>query len=127
VFKLAHTALSKRDTLWGMDKAYIAKWIRARRELAGKSRSELAHEIGVEARAIYRWENGQNLEYLATTVRLLTALGVRLPDDDGAGELPASVSAELQRLRQELREALTASTREIEAAVAKLQARPKSR
>jgi transcriptional regulator with XRE-family HTH domain len=77
----------------------VGKWLRDRRKATGKTQAELAAEIGVGARSILRWEKGDNLEYVMTTMRLLSALGVSL---DPEGALPASVSAELAALRQDL-------------------------
>jgi transcriptional regulator with XRE-family HTH domain len=81
------------------DPRIVGKWLRDRRKATGKTQAELAAEIGVGTRSILRWEKGDNLEYVMTTMRLLSALGVSL---DPEGALPASVSAELAALRQDL-------------------------
>lgn len=94
----------------------ISDWIVTRRKASGKTQTELALEIGVGLRSIQRWEAGENLEHIASTMRLLSALGVRIE----GGDLPTSVSAELLALRRELTAALAATSHAVQDALAAL-------
>ena len=103
----------------------VGRWLQRRRDLVGKSKHELSTETGVAVRTFTRWEAGVSVEHFVTVLKVLSALGYDLEAEPGV--LPVSVSAELVSLRRELREALVTSTREIEAAIARVQAQPEPR